>query len=173
MSLETPHAPAPTPGTARVAGPEMAYVQGSFCIQAAHGGSKTTSLSRWLGLPEVVKTLTPAPLSGGPIGVLLTATFSPYGLTKAKQHLEHWHNLGLLATRLTPVVLVATSDLPGTPSKEDKDLYCLVASGFNKAFYVPFDKTLRDRPEVDANVHPRIVKKIFKYVERYSLASSR
>lgn len=153
----------PDPAHSAQVGPSrFETVSAAGVILASHGGSRSSSLGHWLGLP----VLNPGvfPQSVFPVIGLVACSASAYGLERASKAAQVWSSGR--GGAVSELFLVATCTVPGRVSREVKALFKLVGGAFSEAFLVPFSEECYSVASVEGLAAPKKVLKIKHLIER-------
>lgn len=153
----------PDPAHSAQVGPSrFEAVNAPGVVLAAHGGSRSSSLGYWLGLPVLDPGVFPQ--SVFPVKGLVACSASAYGLERASKAAQVWSSGR--GGAVSELYLVATCTVPGRVSREVKALFKLVGGAFSEAFLVPFSEECYSVASVEGLAAPKKVLKIKHLIER-------
>lgn len=153
----------PDPAHSAQVGPSrFETVNASGVVLAAHGGSRSSSLGYWLGLPVLDPGVFPQCVF--PVKGLVACSASAYGLERASKAAQVWSSGR--GGAVSELYLVATCGIPGRVSREVKALFKLVGGAFSEAFLVPFSEECYSVASVEGLAAPKKVLKIKHLIER-------
>lgn len=153
----------PDPANSAQVGPSrFEPVAAPGVVLASHGGSRSSSLGHWLGLPVLNPGVFPS--CAWPVIGLVACTASAYGLEQASKAAQVWSSGR--AGAVSELLLVATCDVPGRVSREVKALFKLVGGAFSEAVLVPFSEEYYSVASVEGLAAPKKVLKVKHLIER-------